>query len=211
MHHLFRCTPCLLMMLLYWRTTMRYNYYDCWTCVREELNLPVTIRLRFCFHYLYHASPIILESERIYFGASSLLRLTIIHNIKDVLDFSGWVFLLHPFWQDLFQSIFLYCNQSHFASQLCSRIFAVSLLTACGRLSLFLHSIVDIMLIFIWVDSKLYAGIYWTWIWRFLTHKKNVFWLVIYAVVFFLWYVYDCVVNCFVTLCFKYIYIYLFI
>ena len=42
-----------------------------------------------------------------------------------------------------FQSAFLDCNKYHFASKVCSRIFSVSSLTACGRIWFFLHNIVD--------------------------------------------------------------------
>ena len=56
-HHLCRCITCLLRMILSWRTTLRYNYHDCWTCIQAELYLNVAICLHFCFYYYLSHTP----------------------------------------------------------------------------------------------------------------------------------------------------------
>ena len=46
-HHICCCIPWLLIILFYWSTNLWYNYHYCWTCVQEELYLPVAINLTF--------------------------------------------------------------------------------------------------------------------------------------------------------------------
>ena len=46
-HHLCCCIPWLMIMLFSWSTNLWYNYQYCWTCVQEELYLPVAINLNF--------------------------------------------------------------------------------------------------------------------------------------------------------------------
>ena len=73
-------------MLLNWSTTMHHIYHDSWTCVEEELYLTVTTLLKFVSIIIYHIPPIFLEYERIWFGAYTSLRLTIVNNGKYVLS-----------------------------------------------------------------------------------------------------------------------------
>ena len=51
------CIPCLMLILLSWRTTMSYNYLDCWTCFQEEIYPPVTILLKCYFNYYLSYTP----------------------------------------------------------------------------------------------------------------------------------------------------------
>ena len=111
-----------------------------------------------------------------------------------LVDCSRWLLLLRPCWKDLFQSVFLDYNPSHFASQVCSRIFGVSSLPDCGRLSFFLNRTVDIMICFsqhwlFWIARtvwrlgsywdpsylKLFAIISWTRRWRLPPHTRPYF------------------------------------
>ena len=106
------------------------------------------------------------------------------------VDCYWWVLLIRQHRQDLFQSVFMDCNPYHFSSQLCSHIFAISSLPDCGRLSFFLHCIVDSMICFsqsllfrlartVWIlvsywypsNWKLFASISWTRIWILSTYK----------------------------------------
>ena len=121
-------------------------------------------------------------------------------NLIFPVHWSWWVILLLPCWQDFFQIVLLDCNPSHFASQVCFCIFAVSSLPACGRISLFLHRIVDNINCFIsvgclcfartvwrlgsyWAPSnwKMYASISWTQRWIFPPHKRSYYLVSCYA------------------------------
>ena len=81
-HHLCCCIPWLMIMLFSWSTNLWYNYQYCWTCVQEELYLPVAINLTFFPIITYHIPPILLEYESICYGASTSLSLTIVCNGK---------------------------------------------------------------------------------------------------------------------------------
>ena len=48
---------CLLIIILSWSTTMHYIYHDCWTCVQEELYLPVAVILNFLFYSALSYTP----------------------------------------------------------------------------------------------------------------------------------------------------------
>ena len=76
------CIPFLLLVLLYWITTLSYNYHDCWTCVQEEIYLPVAIFLNFFSILLCHISEILLQLEIIFFDASTSMIPTMVHNGK---------------------------------------------------------------------------------------------------------------------------------
>ena len=131
------------------------------------------------------------------------------------VDCSLWVILLHLCWQDLLESVFLHCNISHFALQVCFHIFAVSSLPACERLSLFLHCIVDSMICFsqrcmfqiartVWrlvlywapPDLKLFAIISWIRRWIFPQRTGSYYLGLCYAPPSFFWRnIRDCIVR----------------
>ena len=92
----------------------------------------------------------------------------------------------------LFQTVSLDYSSSHFALQLCCRIFVVWSLPPCGRLSVAWHRIVDIMTCYsrcwvfriartVWrfgllVSSSnwtLVSSIYWAQIWIFPSHNRS--------------------------------------
>ena len=54
-----RCIPCLLLMLLYWSTTLHCNVQYCWTCVKGGCFLSLPIFLNLCFYcsLLYNPNP----------------------------------------------------------------------------------------------------------------------------------------------------------
>ena len=65
-----------------------------------------------------------------------------------LVDCSWWVPLLRPCWRDLFETVSLDYRTSYFALQVFSWNVVVLSLPACGRLSIFLHRIVDSMTCF---------------------------------------------------------------
>ena len=75
----------LLLILLYWSTNMHYIYQDFWTFFQEEVYLPIENILNFSLIIIYHIPPLFIESERICFGKSSLLRLAIVKNGRYVI------------------------------------------------------------------------------------------------------------------------------
>ena len=85
-HILCSWIPWILLILLFWSNTIRYNYHNQRTCVQEEPYLPVPIRLNFFPILLYHILPILLESDSIWFSASISLLFTIVNNRKKLLS-----------------------------------------------------------------------------------------------------------------------------
>lgn len=86
MHWSCRGTNLFILLIFYWITTLRYIFCGWWTCAQGELYLPLAVHPNFVSILLYHMPPLIVESQRIWFRASTSLRLTITRNGKGVLS-----------------------------------------------------------------------------------------------------------------------------
>ena len=84
-----------------------------------------------------------------------------------MVDFSWWVLLPLPYLWDLFETVSLEYIPSHFSLQACYRNFFVLSFPACGRLSVFLHCIIDSMNCFsrswvFWIAINVWRlGLFW--------------------------------------------------
>ena len=75
-----------ILVILSWSTTLHYKFHYCLTCVQEYPYLPQWSLQLFSPIIFYHVPPIFIESESIWYGASTSLSPNFYDNGKDVLS-----------------------------------------------------------------------------------------------------------------------------